>query len=382
MQGNISRRGKNSWRLKFDVPAGAGGRRTCYVTVRGSRKAAQLKLAEILAAVGAGNFVEPSGHTVEVHVGQRIDQWRTSGVIGAKTTARYGMFLKHQVAPHIGAIALQRLTTLDVETWHAKLMAAGLAASTIKSAHKLLVKALADAVKHGQLARNVAALQRVPKGATAEVSIITADQIEPVVSKLKSVAIYPRALLALTCGLRAGEVNGLRWCDVDLDAKVLRVQQATEEVMGRPVVIKEPKTAAGRRSLSVPDVAIDALRDHRKAQLEQRMLLGQGRPSEDALVFPATNGGPAGTANMSKQWRLTVQALGLPDVNFHALRHTHASQLIDAGVPITAIAKRLGHSSPAVTLRTYGHMFRADDGAAAAVVNAALGANPVPKTGI
>jgi integrase len=93
------------------------------------------------------------------------------------------------------------------------------------------------------------------------------------------------------------------------------------------------------------------------------------------------DGGPAGTANLSKQWRRTVKTLGLPDVNFHALRHSHASQLIAAKVDIATIARRLGHANPAITLRTYAHMFKTDDTAAADAINASLGANPVPKSG-
>jgi integrase len=231
------------------------------------------------------------------------------------------------------------------------------------------------------LARNVCALQRVPKGPTEEVAIITADQIDTVVSKLKGTAIWPRAALALFTGMRAGEINGLPWSAVDIDNRLIHVRQATEEVMGQPVTLKVPKTKAGRRTLTVPDVAIDALRAHRKARLEFRMALGLGRMPDDELVFAAQDGGPAGTANLSKQWRRTVKALGLPDVKFHALRHTHASQLIDAKLDVVLISKRLGHANPAITLRTYAHLFKTDDAAAADAINAALGANPVPKSG-
>jgi integrase len=382
MKGSIQKRGKASWRLKFDLPLGPDGkRRTQFVTVRGGKKIAQAKLAELLASLGKGIYVSPSRTSVADHVRARIDQWSTSGVIGAKTTKRYGVLLEKQITPHLGDTALQRLSTNDIEKWHAKLKAAGLAPGTIKAAHKVMVKALDDAVRHDQLARNVCALQRVPKAATEEVAIITADQIEQVVSKLKGVAIYPRAMLALFCGLRAGEILGLRWRSLDLDKRLLHVREATEEVMGQPVTIKEPKTAAGKRTLTVPDVAIEALRDHRRQQLEQRMALGLGKMPDDTLVFAAMNGGPAGTANLSKQWRGTVKALGLPDVNFHSLRHSHASMLIDAKLDLATISKRLGHANPAVTLRTYAHRFKTDDAAAADAINAALGANPVPKSG-
>ena len=276
----------------------------------------------------------------------RIDQWSTSGVIGAKTTKRYGVLLDKQIAPHLGDTVLQRLSTNDIEKWHAKLKAAGLASGTIKAAHKVMVKALDDAVRHDQLARNVCALQRVPKAAAAEVAIITADQIEQVVSKLKGVAIYPRATLALFCGLRAGEILGLRWRSLDLDKRLLHVREATEEVMGQPVTIKEPKTTAGKRTLTVPDVAIEALRDHRRQQLEQRMALGLGKMPDDTLVFAALARRAGRNGQPVEAWRGTVKALGLPDVNFHSLRHSHASMLIDAKLDLATISKRLGHANP------------------------------------
>lgn len=381
MTGTVTKRGRASYRLKFDLPAGTkGGRKTVYETIRAAGiKEARLELAKRLAAVGQGSFVEPSRLTVAAHVQARIAHWSASGVVGAKATKRYEVLLAHQIGPFIGDVTLQKLATTDVEKWHGKLKAAGLSHCTIQMAHRITAKALDDAVRHNLLSRNVCRLQRVPKGSTAQVEIITADQIDHVVRKLQGTAIGARALLALTCGLRAGEINALTWAAIDLDKRQLHVRQATEEVMGQPVTIKSPKTRAGRRSLSVPDVAIAALRDHRREQLELRMAMGLGRPAEDALVFPALDGGPAGTANLSRQWRRAVAALDLPNVNFHALRHSHASQLIAAKVDLATIAARLGHANPSVTLKTYGHLFEKDDSAAADVINRALGARPVPK---
>jgi integrase len=381
MKGSITRRGKASWRLKFDVPGTDGERKTQYETVRGAKGKAQLRLAEILTSIGKGRFVEQSRLTVAEHVAARIDHWSASGAITARTTKRYEVLLKKQIAPHLGKIVLQRLTTTDVEGWHAKLKVAGLAHGTIRSAHRVIGKALNDALRHDQLTRNVCTLQRVPKTAPEEASIISADEIKTVVSRLKGKAIYPRAMVALFCGLRAGEILALRWSSVDLDKRLLHVREATEEIMGQPVTIKAPKTKAGRRTLTVPDVAIEALREHRRQTLEERFAMGAGKLPDDALVFPARNGGPAGTADLSKSWRRTVEALGLPAVNFHGLRHSHASQLIDAKLDLATISKRLGHANPGVTLRTYAHRFKTDDAAAADIINAALGANSVPKSG-
>ena len=110
----------------------------------------------------------------------------------------------------------------------------------------------------------------------------------------------------------------------------------------------------------------------RRAQLEVRIALGLGKLPEDALVFPAFEGGPQSPRAFSKAWSSEAARLGLADVTFHALRHTHASQLIDAGVDIVTISKRLGHASPNVTLAVYAHLFQRSDDKAAQAINAAL----------
>jgi integrase len=114
------------------------------------------------------------------------------------------------------------------------------------------------------------------------------------------------------------------------------------------------------------------LREHRKAMLELRMQLGVGRLPEDALLFANVDGTPQSPNAMSAAWADFAESIGMPEVTFHALRHTHASHLIDAGVDIVTISNRLGHAKADITLRIYAHLFRKDDGKAAAAINAAL----------
>lgn len=169
-----------------------------------------------------------------------------------------------------------------------------------------------------------------------------------------------------------GEILALRWLNVDLDAKLIRVREALEETKAYGLRFKSPKSKAGRRDIGLPEIVVDALRDHRRQQLELRMSLGAGKPPVDALVFPDLEGGPQGPSNVPRAWGLVAADLGTPEITLHGLRHTHASQLIEAGVDIVTISKRLGHASPDVTLRVYAHVFRRDDGKAAAAINAAL----------
>ncbi|MGY3490309.1 integrase [Bradyrhizobium sp. USDA 4011] len=167
--------------------------------------------------------------------------------------------------------------------------------------------------------------------------------------------------------MRLGEVLGLRWGRLDLDRKVIEVREAIEETKAHGVRLKAPKTKAGRRDITLPDLLVDTLRDFRKEHLELRLKLGAGKLPDDALLFACLDGALPSQKRYSKAWS-DFQ----PDMGFHNLRHTHASQLIDAGVDIVTISKRLGHPKPDITLRVYAHLFRNDDGKAAAAINAAL----------
>src|SRR5262249_1671423 len=160
---------------------------------------------------------------------------------------------------------------------------------------------------------------------------------------------------------------------VSLDTKVIRVREALEQTKAHGLRFKRPKTKAGRRNVSLPVFLVRVLHEHRKAMLEQAMQLGRGKLADDTLLFAGLTGAPLSPNAVSGAWANFANSIGQPDVTFHALRHTHASQLIAAHMDITTISKRLGHAKPDITLRTYAHLFHPDDSKAAAAIDAALG---------
>ena len=150
---------------------------------------------------------------------------------------------------------------------------------------------------------------------------------------------------------------------MDLDGKVIQVREALEQTKKYGIRFKPPKSKAGRRDLTLPDILVDALREPRGEQMELRLKLGAGK---DGLLFAGLDGEPRAPASVSRSWS-DATAIG-----YHNLRHTHTSQLIDRDVDIVTISKRLGHAKPDITLRIYAHLFRKDDSKAAAAINAAL----------
>lgn len=372
MSGHIRRRGERSWELKFDVGHDpiTGKRRIRYSSFKGTKREAQAELTRQLAAVVDSTYVEPTKITITDFVRGRVDQWEAAGNITARTAQRYRQLIDNQMAPHIGAKALQRLTRLDVEGWHTTLRNGGLAARTIGHAHRVLGKALKDAEIDGLVVRNVCKLQKAPKVADTEMIIV--HDVPTFVDKLRGASLFVQAMIALFTGMRLAEVLALRWSRIDLDGKTLAVREALEWTKKHGIRFKTPKSKAGRRNITLPDILVEALREHRKATLEVRMKLGGGRLPDDALLFANLAGEPLQPSNVSSDWGDLAERIGEPDITFHGLRHTHASQLIASGVDIVTISKRLGHAKPSVTLAIYAHMFTTDDHKAAAAINAAL----------
>jgi integrase len=233
--------------------------------------------------------------------------------------------------------------------------------------------------------RNVAAIVKPPKVEATEVAIMTAEQVKAVLDTLRSPPVRPgqnsepephplHAIVAtaIGTGMRRGELCALAWGAVDLDAATLRVERSLEEIK-QGLRFKPPKTKNGRRTISLPANVLQILREHRRRQAEQRLLFGLGRPGADDLVFTVADGAPCSPDNLSRDWRRTVLALDLPRVMFHALRHSHASALIAAGLDVLTISRRLGHGSAGFTLKTYGHLFADKADAAARAIDAAMG---------
>jgi integrase len=171
--------------------------------------------------------------------------------------------------------------------------------------------------------------------------------------------------------MRRGEICGLQWQDLDLDRAVLRVERSLEETKAG-LRRKPPKTKRGRRNISLPADTVVLLRAHKVKQMEWRLAIGAGALQPDAPVFATIEGGLMSPDNLSRDWRRVVLAKNLPRVPFHAVRHTHVSLLLAAGVDIIAVSRRLGHSKASITLDVYGHLVGGADEAAAAAIGKVL----------
>jgi integrase len=297
--------------------------------------------------------------------------------ITPKTAERYRQLAEFQIIPHLGARLLQKLRPAHVQDWHETLLKAGardgkpLSPTTVGHAHRLLSEALKRAAQSEIVPRNVAAIISPPSVKRREVVILTEDQVADTLRLFQGHDLYAVAVFDLASGLRRGEVVALRIADVDLDAAKVHVRRAAEETKAG-VRIKEPKTENSRRTLSLPPSAVTVLRQHLVKVLEARLQLRLGKPDGEALMFPGPGGAIMPPNQLSWLWRSACKHLKAPRVNFHSLRHTHASALIAAGLDVLSVSRRLGHADATTTLRVYGHLFKRDESAVVGAIEAVL----------
>lgn len=371
MRGHVRQRGRN-WAIVIDQrDPHTGQRKRRWYSFKGTKRLAEVRCAELVAAAQQGSAIEPSRLTTAAFLARFDRDWTTTH-LSAQSRRRYG-FALHHVEQHLGAKPLQKVCAADVAMLYAALARDGMAPRTIRLVHSVLRRALGQARVWGIIATNPAELAKPPKVADRETAILQPDQAALLLERLRGKPLYLIAALALGTGLRRNEMLALRWPNVDLGAGRLTVDESLEQIFTHGIRIKGPKTKHGRRTISLPTHLVTELREHWREQQEQRLAAGLGKAPADAPVFAAIDGRYLSPNAITKAWAAAMTAIGMPAVTLHSLRHLHASMLIAAGVDILTISRRLGHASPTITLGTYGHLVHGGDDRAATILDAAFG---------
>jgi integrase len=290
------------------------------------------------------------------------------------TVDAYGKAARYVSADPTGARPLQRLTPADLRALYRRLRDRGLSAATVALVHAVVVRALGDALADGMVRSNPARADRVaPKlGTRPEAHVWTADQASAFLAATSGDRLAALWRVALTTGLRRGELLGLRWDDLDLDAGTLTVRRTLGVIAGK-VVEGPPKTAAARRTIALDAGTVTAVREHRKQLVVERLAAGPAWAGDDR-VFCKVNGRPIHPNTIGHALNAAADAAKVPHVTVHGLRHTSATLSLHAGrVPVRVLSERLGHANVTVTLRTYAHALTGDDAAAADAIAEVLG---------
>ncbi len=356
MNGSIENRGKNTWRLMIELGRDPSGKRLRKsYTVKGTKSEAQKKLRELLSYLDKGVPIDSSKATVHEFLDQWLRDYAQPNTC-ISTFEGYTWYIKKYIVPYLGSVNLSALTPQHVQGLHAEMIQRkGLSARTALHAHRILSQSLSHAVKWGLLVRNVCDAVDSPRPGRKEMNVLDAHDIQRLLEGIADSPYRHVFFIAVYTGLRRGEILGLRWSDIDLKMNNLSVNRTVSRVKGKGIIISDPKTPFSRRCVALPFEANKLLSSLKSKQTEQAESLGIGW-IESAYVFPDSDGMPLSPDTASHAFARTVKRLGLPQVRFHDLRHTHATIMLKQGVHPKIVSERLGHASVNITLDIYSHV--------------------------
>jgi integrase len=356
---HIERRGQGRWRARYRTPDGRERSKTFD-----RRADAERWLAGVTVSKAAGDWIDPE-------LGKRTfaswaEEW-SAGIVDVRpsTRDRNVRIVQVHLIPRFGPVPLGRITNPMVRTFIADMLAAGThAPATVRKIGQVLTQVLRGAVEAGLIARSPCDGVRLPPERRRQMRFLTAAQV----ADLAEVAGPETATLIYTAaytGMRWGELAGLRVERVNLLRRSIAVVEQLNELSGH-FAWGEPKTNAGRRSVSVPAALASML----EGQLTRPEVIRSG------LVFPTPLGEPMRRSNFARRvWAPATRAIGVEGLRFHDLRHTAVALAISQGAHPKALQERLGHSSVTVTLDRYGHLYEGLDGQIAASLDEVLRAS-------
>lgn len=347
-EGTVRQRADGRW--EGVISTGDGRRKSVYGRKQ-SEVLAKMDVAENARAAGLPQANERQ--TVAEYLATWLEGRRSQ--LRPATWQRYEISVRKDAVPGIGRTPLVKLSPAQLQALYAGRLAAGSAPQTVKNLHAVLHRALHDALRWGMVVRNVAALVDAPRVELHDMTTLTAPQVSQLLAAAAGDRLEALYTLAVTTGMRQGELLALRWRDVDLDRGAVHVRRSVQWPKGG-YVFTAPKTKKSQRQVTIGKTSVAALRRHRTRQLEER--LGAAGVWEDLdLVFANGLGRPIEPQNLvQRAFYPLLERAGLPRIRFHDLRHTAATLLLARGVHPKKVSEMLGHATVAITLDRYSHV--------------------------
>jgi integrase len=358
MKGYITRgRVGGTWYLRVELPCDANGkRRQRRETVRGTKAEAQRRLRDLLHEVETGGHAEGKRITLAT----LAQQWLNAAEhrVTARTYAFYAAHVRLYITPSLGSLRAESLRPGHVEaalaTWRRGKRndkeCGVLSPRTVAHVFNTLRTLLRWGVKMGALVRNVVDAVEPPRYERKEMRALEATGVVALLRAAEGSDLQTIIAVAVGTGLRRGELLGLRWSDIDLDAKRLAVRRSLETVKG-VTRAKPPKTARSARTIALPPFVAEVLRDERARQEKIRA----SAPDGADWVFVRGDGSPWEPGAFSLAFARLVKSAKLPHVRFHDLRHSFGTLALASGVDLQTVSRALGHESVAITSRIYVH---------------------------
>jgi integrase len=352
-EGSVYRRGDG--RVVGEYVDANGKRR--YVSGK-TKTEVKAKLRKLLADRDEGIAYDSENLTVGAYLVRWLEARK--GSVRQRTWQRHEQVVRLHLVPTIGSVKLDRLNALQVQSIYGQKLDAGLSPRSVEIIHVTLHKALKQAVGWTLIPRNVTEAATPPRPLRKEIKPLSREQAQMLLQAARGDALHAFYVLAVTTGMRNGELLGLQWRDVDLEDRTLRVRRTVFNS-----VVSPPKTAAGNRTIRLTGLAVAAVKEHRLTTAKQRI---------SEWVFPSRVGTPLSVHNVhNRSWKPLLERAGLSaSTRMHDLRHTCATLLLSRGVPVKVVSEMLGHISVAITLDTYSHVLPNMQEAAAKAMEDAL----------
>jgi integrase len=365
-QGRIYKRG-STWSYRIDGPIDPGSGKRRQISKGGFRtkRDAENALSAVKYELDTGQHVRRSRLTV----GEYLEGWLPSQTSRlAPSTVKSYRTAVGRLDRHLGKLPLQSLTPETVEQLHEDLREEGLSPKSGLNTHHVLQAALRDAARRGLVFQNVASVAQTPPNTREAQPVLSTSELEVLIDAIHDPTMKAIVQVVSRTGLRRGELVALRYNDIDLDKRTIRVDSSLTSV-GGGFVEGPPKTRGSRRVVAIDDETVEVLRTHRQLTEERRAQLEMGPLTDDDYVFTRPNFVHLHPDGLSNQFTRTMVRIAaeheITPITFHGLRHTHATHCLEAEIHPKAVAERLGHSSVTTTLDLYSHITEATSAAVA-----------------
>ena len=360
MRGNIRQRAKGTFTLTLGWREN-GELKQSYHTVKGTKREAENKLAELIHLFDTGQYFPSDKTTVRDFLGRWLKDYAWPN-LSPETAQVYEIIINRHLIPALGSITLQKLTPDRIQAYYSEKLAngrvdgkGGLSPRTVRHHHRLLHVALGNAVKWRLIQRNPTDAVDAPKYRQKDLKIFDQDSLASFLNSISNSEYYALFHCLLFTGLRRSEALALRWKDVDVHLGYVSVNRSLHQLNDKSFVFQQPKTEKSRRLVALPPSASIVFRDHHDIQTAKRLLCGFPVGEED-LVFAHSDGSPLLPHSVTNAWKRLVKNAGFEGVRLHDARHSHATLMLKQGVNPKIVSERLGHASVVITLDTYSHV--------------------------
>jgi len=354
MKGSITKNKKTGkWDFVIDVGIDkmTGKRKQKRKRGFNTKREAEEVLTKLKNELLQGTYIEPSQQFYCDYFNEWMDGKRHN--MSNQTLKNYESYFLNHIHPILGNMQLSKINPLSIQKFLSTLHEKRLSDSTVKRIFNVVNASLNSALKMELITKNPASVIEKPKVKTKEMKIWDADEITRFLRYAKESAYYTGFLLAVTTGMRQGEILGLRWRDVDLEEGLLYVRQTLNHD-GKGFKTGA-KSKAGNRTIGLDDYTVNALKQQRKIVVQNKLRYGALFQDYD-LVICTPKGIAIRPRNLLRAFYSLIDKAGVTKIRFHDLRHTHSSLMLKQGENIKVISERLGHSSVRITLDTYSHV--------------------------